>query len=49
MHKHKKRKAFKKVVIQDLTKEDLEKIRDQVKEVTKEAFLRATQNKRRCI
>jgi len=38
-----KRKAFKKVVIQYLTEEDLEKIGYQVKDVKKEAFLLATQ------
>jgi hypothetical protein len=39
MHKHKKRKASKEVAIQALTEDDLEKIGDQVKEVTEEAFL----------
>jgi hypothetical protein len=34
MHKHKKRKASKEVVIQALTKDELENIGDQVKEVT---------------
>jgi hypothetical protein len=38
-HKHKKRKSFKEVAIQALTEDDLEKIRDQVKEVTEEAFM----------
>jgi hypothetical protein len=39
MHKHKKRKSSKDVAIKALTEDDLEKIGDQVKEVTEEAFM----------
>jgi hypothetical protein len=39
MHKHKKRKFVNPVEIQALIEENLEKVRDQVKEVNKEAFM----------
>jgi len=39
LHMHKKRKEIKKVVIQALMEDDLEKIGDQVKEVMEGSFL----------
>jgi hypothetical protein len=42
-HQCKKRKSFKEMATQALTEDDLEKIGDQVKEVTNKSFQRALQ------
>jgi hypothetical protein len=49
MHKHKKRKASKEETIQLLTRDGLENIGDQVKELTEESFMRAAKkHRKRC-